>query len=395
MAEPRSADLEAIDGSLGVADVNEETVFTRLATTLASTQPVHLVVGGETVALPESMLRILRDAADVLGSGEMAIIMPLEKELTTREAARLLNISRPYLRQLLEQGKIPYFKVGTHHRVAFADIQRYKDTRDKERSDRFDDLMRLSEEAARYPVSEEVEPRTGLEVYSINNERIGMVGAVDRDYIQIHRDGLLNRDLRLPRSAIAYTCTDGVYLSVITDQAKEIAAKNPLPDERLATQEAGRDYSRDGKNTTVPVVKEQLKARIHETGAGTARIVKDVTEEQQTIDVPVEREEVYVTERVVNRPATEADLSMRARDIEIPLREQEVVTQKQAVVTGEVNVRKETVRDTERVTDTVRREDVRDATDAAGTTVTDKRQYDDAQGDLMDGRVDEGPKRWR
>ena len=66
-------------------------------------------------------------------------------------------------------------------------------------------------------------------------------------------------------------------------------------------------------------------------------------EEQQTIDVPVEREEVYVTERVVDRPATEADLSMRDRDIEIPLREQEVVTQKQAIVTGEVNVRKETV----------------------------------------------------
>ena len=81
-------------------------------------------------------------------------------------------------------------------------------------------------------------------------------------------------------------------------------------------------------------------------------------EEQQTIDVPVEREEVYVTERAVNRPATEADLNMRERDIEIPLKEQEVVTQKQAMVTGEVNVRKEVKRDTERVTDTVRREDV-------------------------------------
>jgi hypothetical protein len=49
---------------------------------------------------------------------------------------------------------------------------------------------------------------------------------------------------------------------------------------------------------------------------------------------------------------------MRERDIEIPLKEQEVVTQKQAMVTGEVNVRKEVKRDTERVTDTVRREEV-------------------------------------
>jgi len=113
-----------------------------------------------------------------------------------------------------------------------------------------------------------------------------------------------------------------------------------------------------GNNITVPVVEEQLKAGVREVEGGRFRLAKTVTNEQQTIEVPVEREEVYVTERAVNRPATEADLNMRERDIEIPLRQQEVVTQKQAVVTGEVNIRKETVTDTERVTDTVRREEV-------------------------------------
>ena len=108
----------------------------------------------------------------------------------------------------------------------------------------------------------------------------------------------------------------------------------------------------------MPVVEEQLRAGVREVEGGGARIVKSVTTEQQSIDVPVQREEVYVTERGVNRPATEADLAAMDRDIEIPLREQEVVTSKQAVVTGEVGIRKETVTDTQRVSDRVRREEV-------------------------------------
>jgi len=186
-------------------------------------------------------------------------------------------------------------------------------------------------------------------------------------------------------------------------------------DERLSRREAGKEYGRDDANIRVPVVEEQLKAGVREKQGGTARIVKDVVEERKTIDVPVEREEVYVTERAVNRrPATEAELNARDRDIAVPLREQEVVTQKEARVVGEVDVRKETVTDTERVSDTVRREEVhvedagnarvhvegergtRGQAETGGKTVTDKRQYD-AQGNLIaeTERVDDGPKRSR
>ncbi len=189
-------------------------------------------------------------------------------------------------------------------------------------------------------------------------------------------------------------------------------------DERLARREAGKEYGRDDENIRVPVVEERLKAGVRETEAGRARIVKDVVEEQKTIDVPVEREELYVTERAVNRPATEADLQARDRDIEVPLKEQEVVTQKEARVVGEVGIRKETVTETERASDTVRREEVHvedagskhvhvegdlgtagrgaGATGGTGKTVTDKRRYD-AQGNLVDEteRVDEDPKRSR
>ena len=117
--------------------------------------------------------------------------------------------------------------------------------------------------------------------------------------------------------------------------------------------------AREGENITVPVVSEKLTAGVRETEAGKFRLSKRVVEEQKTIDVPVEHEEARITQTAVNRrPATAEEMTMMNRDIEVPLRDQEVVTSKEARVTGEVNVRKEATQGTERVTDTVRREEV-------------------------------------
>lgn len=115
---------------------------------------------------------------------------------------------------------------------------------------------------------------------------------------------------------------------------------------------------RAGEEISVPVVEEELRAGVREVQGGSARVVKDVVSERQSIDVPVQHEEVYVTERAVDRPATPADMDAMNREIDIPLTEQEVMTQKQAFVTGEVGIRKETTTQTERVSDSVRREEV-------------------------------------
>jgi uncharacterized protein (TIGR02271 family) len=227
----------------------------------------------------------------------------------------------------------------------------------------------------------------GAEVFGADNEKIGHVADVGQNYFLVQKGWLFIRDLYLPTRLIAQADADHVYLSVTKQQAEDMA-RDELPasgnawygTETTATTGTGytsdrvtdtaygaadstTDYGTDrevrtGENISVPVVEEQLQAGVREKEAGRARIVKDVTEKQQTLNVPVEREEVYITERAVNRPATQADMAMREQEIEIPLKEQEVVTQKQAMVTGEINVRKETRRDTEQVTDTVRREDV-------------------------------------
>jgi len=154
--------------------------------------------------------------------------------------------------------------------------------------------------------------------------------------------------------------------AVIADNRERTAMPAETRQQPMREQQPRREQAtqreqttRGGENITVPVVEEKLKAGVRETEAGKFRLSKRVVEEQKSIDVPVEREEVFVTERAVNRrPATAEDMKMMDRDIEVPLREQEVVTSKEARVTGEVNVRKDVKQETERVTDTVRREEV-------------------------------------
>jgi excisionase family DNA binding protein len=89
-------------------------------------------------------------AARELASGNAIAILPLNKDLTTQEAADILNVSRPYLIKLLEQGDIPYVKTGTHRRVRLSDVLTYKHVRDAERRRALAKLTQLSQDMGIY-----------------------------------------------------------------------------------------------------------------------------------------------------------------------------------------------------------------------------------------------------
>jgi excisionase family DNA binding protein len=79
-----------------------------------------------TVELPTSALRLLVDILSELADGNAVKVVPIHAELTTQEAADLMNVSRPHLVKLLEMGDLPFHKTGKHRRVRFSDLMIYK-----------------------------------------------------------------------------------------------------------------------------------------------------------------------------------------------------------------------------------------------------------------------------
>jgi excisionase family DNA binding protein len=85
----------------------------------------------ETILIPADALRLLVIISSQMAKGSAVTLIPVHAELTTQEAADLLNVSRPFLVNLLEEGKIPFCKVGSRRRVFAKNILRYKEETDK------------------------------------------------------------------------------------------------------------------------------------------------------------------------------------------------------------------------------------------------------------------------
>jgi excisionase family DNA binding protein len=72
---------------------------------------------GELVELPPAVSRLMLDLLLSIGKGEAVTLVPFGTELSTQQAADLLNVSRPFLVKLIEHKEIPHYKVGTHRRI--------------------------------------------------------------------------------------------------------------------------------------------------------------------------------------------------------------------------------------------------------------------------------------
>lgn len=125
----------------------------RNLSSVVETEQKYLLVDqakGKEMELPRALFMVLLEAAKQLAKGNSVSILHYEHELTTQQAADLLQVSRPYLIKLLENGQIPYSHVGSHRRIRMRDLLEYKKARDALRQAHVQEMVRVSEALGLY-----------------------------------------------------------------------------------------------------------------------------------------------------------------------------------------------------------------------------------------------------
>lgn len=100
----------------------------------------------QSLSIPTVAYEMLIDILSQMAQGNAVTLIPVHAELSTQQAANILNVSRPYLIKLLESGEIPYYKVGKHRRILAQELYNYKSGIDTKRSQTLDELTALTQE---------------------------------------------------------------------------------------------------------------------------------------------------------------------------------------------------------------------------------------------------------
>jgi len=104
----------------------------------------------EKIRIPISALRLLAKILKEISRGNPISIVPIATEMTTQAAAELLGCSRPHIVRLLEEGKIPYTKVGKHRRIKYENVVIFKKEMKSKQRSKIQELMQLDEESGLY-----------------------------------------------------------------------------------------------------------------------------------------------------------------------------------------------------------------------------------------------------
>ena len=120
--------------------------LSRLLGQIPQAERAQVKLDGNDLILPRQALALLRDLLVEMAQGNAVTIVPTHAELTTQEAANLLNVSRPHLVKLLEGGDIPFSKAGTHRRIRYQDLMAYREQRMQESKSALDELTTQAQE---------------------------------------------------------------------------------------------------------------------------------------------------------------------------------------------------------------------------------------------------------
>lgn len=111
---------------------------------------VDLMLGGEddvpTLRLPPKALRFLADVLRQMAKREPMVLMPHKHELTTQDAANLLNVSRPFIINEIKAGNLKCRLVGTHRRIEFDELRRYQAAQKAASEKALQDVVKMSED---------------------------------------------------------------------------------------------------------------------------------------------------------------------------------------------------------------------------------------------------------
>jgi excisionase family DNA binding protein len=100
----------------------------------------------EVVTIPLKALHLLNSIISNMAQGKSIALMPTDAEVSTQQAAEILNVSRPHVIKLLEKGEIPHKKVGSHRRILLQDILKYESNFKSERRKKLDYLAKEAQQ---------------------------------------------------------------------------------------------------------------------------------------------------------------------------------------------------------------------------------------------------------
>lgn len=224
--------------------------------------------------------------------------------------------------------------------------------------------------------------REGMVVRSQDGQKLGKVYATSDDQFQIEKGLFFPKDYLCRYADIADIRGDEIILhhgqealrstsdvagnaaysgTTNTAQAGETGATSGTAAAGFGTQRDRVEHT--GEHVAVPVQHEELDIVKRDRQAGEVRVEKHVVAEEKEVDVPVRRERVKVERRTVEPGRPSVNAKFEDESVVVPLRAEEVEVHKRPVVTEEVVIRKEAIEETERVSETVRREDVDVRTD--------------------------------